>query len=230
MGSVFRERIWPSKDAGQSYLCHRVTSGVPQSSPDPASIRGGDVLPSCDCPQGQEGEKSEERWPAMVFCSSHQPSLPLRWKRAFSARWGLGERTAPVSAGSRKNLAPNQGGFGGDVPLSGWCQPLVRLEGSQRLFGKRAMNWLCIWGGFQLRLCLCWLPLLCSHSFTTLKSDPVYLADLTAPCQPCFWGFFSSFSHLFIACQCICCSPKLRNLEWVKPGCHSLPPFFSCIL
>lgn len=147
-------------------------------------------------------------------------------KNTFSAAWGLGERTTYVNAGSQQNLATNQGGLGGHTALSGWCQPPVCLERSQRLFGKRAVNWLCSWGGFQLCLLLHWLPLLCRHSFITLKSDPTYLADLTVPHQPYFSSFFPSLSHLFIASQCICCSLKIRSLEWIKPGCLFLCFFF----
>lgn len=154
----------------------------------------------------------------MIFCSSHQPSQPLGWKCTFSAGRGLGERMTCVNTDGQQTLVTNQGRLRGDILLLGCCQPPVHLERSQRLFGKRAPYWQCSWGGFQPCLHVCSLPLLSRHSFTTLKSDPVYLADFTVPRQPYVSSFFPSLSHFFRASQSVCFSPKLKSLERVKPG------------
>lgn len=58
MHCVFREELSVSEDVCQSYLCHCIISGRPQSLPDPDSIWCGDVLPSWDCPKLEEEQKS----------------------------------------------------------------------------------------------------------------------------------------------------------------------------
>lgn len=174
------------------------------------------------------GRGGEEHWPLhdLLFFPSAFPAPLIKMHLFCRMRsWG---RDDLCDAGGWQTLATNQGGLGGDMLLLGWCQPPVHLERSQRLFGKRASNWQWSWGGFQLCLHVCSPPLLSRHSFTALKSGPVYLADFTVSRQPYVSSFSPSLSHLLRACRCVCFSPKLKSIARVKPG--SLFPSSSFIL
>lgn len=177
----------------------------------------------------QGRREGEEHWQLIVFCSSFLSALPAPlMKNTFSAAWGLGESMTHVNAGSSRIWQPTKVALEGTLHHRARVSLLCAWKDHKGFLAKgpwigsaagEVSSSVCAYSGF---------PLLCRHSFVTLKSNLTYFADFIVPRQPYFSSFFLSLSHLFIACQYICCSPKIRSLERIKPGCL-FPSFFSIL-